>query len=457
MLSDKTSAQIIMKCTLPSHPFLWILLLIAPFISNTNLVAQQNQWTWMSGSNAPYEGNVYGTKGIAAPDNVPGGRWAGQTWTDDTGYLWLFGGQEGHQDSDQGFRNDLWKYDVSNNQWTWMSGDSIIDQSAIYGVKGIANANNKPGARAGTESFKDKDGNLWLFGGGGYVSNVQGLQNDLWKYNIANNEWTWMSGDSALNELSVYGTKGVSSPANKPGSRGSAVSWRDNDGNFWVFGGLGYASTSERGALNDLWKYNISSNEWTWMGGDFVVNQPGRYGVKGDSDSNNKSGGREAGSGWTDLEGNFWLFGGYGYTSDTYSLGWMNDLWKYEPASNLWTWVNGDSIANQSGVYGTEGVTSESNKPGARSSFATFLGKTGELWLFGGYVVGDFNSGRINDLWKYEPATNLWTWMSGDQESWQEGVYGSKGVPDPGNKPGARDEISPWTDKDGDLWLFGGR
>ena len=52
----------------------------------------------MSGSDSRHQENVYGTKGVAAPANVPGGRWGGQTWTDDSGNLWLFGGAEADAD-----------------------------------------------------------------------------------------------------------------------------------------------------------------------------------------------------------------------------------------------------------------------------------------------------------------------------------------------------------------------
>lgn len=397
----------------------------------------------MSGSDSPFQEGVYGTKGVPASSNVPGGRWAARGLTDDNGDLWLFGGQEEHQDAEQGFRNDLWRYSISLKQWTWMTGDTIIDQPAVYGNKGVENAGNKPGASAATLMAKDKEGNLWMFGGGGFASGVFGYQNDLWKYNVSSEAWTWVSGDAEVNKAGVYGTLGMASPTNQPGARSTGVSWTDHDGNFWIFGGLGYASNGDFGLLNDLWKYNVVTNEWTWMRGDTGVNNDGVYGTKGMAHESNKPGARGALIGWTDLHGNLWLFGGYG------NRGYMNDLWKYDPQTNLWTWVNGDDVGGGA-VYGTRGVADPANQPGARSSSSAAVGKNGELWMFGGF-------GRINDLWKYEPASNLWTWVSGDQVGWQEGIYGTKGIADPDNKPGARDEPVLWTDKHGDVWMFGGR
>src|ERR1035441_8783623 len=36
------------------------------------------------------------------------------------------------------------------------------------------------------------------------------------------------------------------------------------------------------------------------------------------------------------------------------------------------------------------------------------------------------------------------------------GVYGTKGMADPAETPGARVDASAWTDANGNLWLFGG-
>ena len=67
------------------------------------------------------------------------------------------------------------------------------------------------------------------------------------------------------------------------------------------------------GDLNDLWEFNPSTNEWTWMGGSSTpcCNAPGVYGTLGVPAPANIPGGRFAPSIWTDLNGNLWLFGGW--------------------------------------------------------------------------------------------------------------------------------------------------
>src|SRR5436190_18258135 len=75
--------------------------------------------------------------------------------------------------------------------------------------------------------------------------------------------YTWMKGDNTSNRYGVYGTMGTPAAANKPGGReGCGQNWTDNSGNLWLFGGGGLSS-SANGQLNDLWKYDPLTNNWT--------------------------------------------------------------------------------------------------------------------------------------------------------------------------------------------------
>ncbi|MBK6641859.1 MAG: hypothetical protein IPG39_11830 [Bacteroidetes bacterium] len=71
-------------------------------------------------------------------------------------------------------------------------------------------------------------------------------------------EWTWMSGDSTYDSPAVFGTLGVSSPLNTPGGTYGPYIWIDDSSNLWIYGGLTYAQGT-------MWKYSITTNEWTWM------------------------------------------------------------------------------------------------------------------------------------------------------------------------------------------------
>ncbi|MBK7969934.1 MAG: hypothetical protein IPK08_13865 [Bacteroidetes bacterium] len=223
----------------------------------------------MKGSSISNDTGFYGIQGVANVNNNPPPRKFGfVSWVSQNGDLWLFGG--GKTSSTTECYNDLWKYSVITNEWTWVKGPNVTNQAGIFGNKGIANPLNNPSPRMETAaSWTDDIGNLWLFGGIWYgVSRL----NDLWKYNIATNQWTWMKGDSTINANGQYGMLGIENSANNPPSRWIYSHWKDNDGNFWIFGGNG------GGWLSDLWKYNVSSNNWTWINGDSTINTINNYG-----------------------------------------------------------------------------------------------------------------------------------------------------------------------------------
>ena len=408
-------------------------------------------WTWISGDPTVGSSGNHGAQGVSTAVAQPGGRRAGAvTWTDGRGNLWLFGGYGDDDTSPNptpGYFNDLWKF--SGGQWTWVSGDSTSNQWGVYGDIGIADADNIPGARNDAVSWIDSSGNLWLFGGYGYdVNGTLGYLNDLWVF--SGGKWIWKSGDNTVNQAGVYGTKGTAAPGNKPGARNKAVKWTDvSGGTLWLFGG----SSSPSNYLNDMWKYSISSGQWTSVSGDNTFNQAGTYGTKNTAANDNIPGARDSAVSWISSNGTLWLFGGHGYDSIP-TLGYLNDLWTF--SGGQWTWVSGDDTVNLPGIYGD--VDLSKNKPGARHSVASWIDGSGNLWLFGGEGYDEATTfGYINDLWKYNVGTKQWTWVSGDKLVSQTGTYGTEGTPHLNNIPGARATTASWFDsRTGLLWLFGG-
>jgi len=138
----------------------------------------------MSGSESCRQVGVYGTKGIAAPANVPGSRCAAVTWTDPGGRPWLVGGVGMAVEGEAGELNDLWHFDPATNQWTWISGSEEGDALGVYGTKGQGDPDNVPGGRNVSVSWIDSQGRLWLFGGSGWGTSFEDnivLLNDLWR------------------------------------------------------------------------------------------------------------------------------------------------------------------------------------------------------------------------------------------------------------------------------------
>jgi hypothetical protein len=293
--------------------------------------------------------------------------------------------------------------------------------AGIYGTFQVPAAGNMPGNRSEASNWIDSSGHFRLFGGGGADANgTLGDLNDLWQYYPSTNEWAWMSGssteDSNYTQPGVYGTLGQAGSANTPGARDLASSWTDKNGDLWLFGGQGSDTSDKSGDLNDLWKFDTSTNEWTWMGGSntFVPldcgtyagayvcfnGEPGIYGTLGTPAAANTPGGRYGASTWMDSNGNIWLFGGPGYdAAGNYNN--LNDLWQLNSTTHQWTWVGGINVGTLSAVYGTLGTPAAANIPGGRGGAATWTDKNGNFWLFGG-EGGTLN--YLNDMWEFRPA-----------------------------------------------------
>jgi len=443
-------------------------------------------WTWASGSSMTAAAGVYGgvtpATVTASPNNVPGARRSAVSWTDSLGNLWLFGGF-GFDGAANGFGlfNDLWKYNPNSLLWTWVSGSSISGAPNIYGGATPASVtpspSNTPGARSSAISWIDSTDRLWLFGG--QQDEGAGPRNDLWRFDPITALWTWVSGANTSNAFGAYGgttpETAVASPNNVPGARTLAVSWTDAAGNLWLFGGFGFGASGVNANLNDLWRYSPSTNLWTWVNGSSATNAPGIYGGTTPAtvvpSPSNAPGARRSSISWMDTFGNLWLFGGSGVDANG-TFGELNDLWRYTPSTNRWTWISGSNTTGARGIYGgatpSTATPSSSNTPGARSRGVSWTRSirvvtgTGaslraELWLFGGLGTDSANAvGNLNDLWKFNTSTNLWTWVSGSNLRNDPGSYGSKGNPATTNVPGARTEGVAWRDPAGDLWIFGG-
>jgi len=424
-------------------------------------VALQNGCEWQlvggydatpvgGGTNPPTKGSLI----IAAAQHqgqgggsFPASRLGAAGWTDTSGNFWLFGGSTGGT-TGANFLNDLWKYDTSvfgggnytTTEGTWSQvSPTGVDQAGVY-TGGALN----PGSRTNAVTWTDASGNFWLFGGSGYDSvGALGYLNDLWEFN--GTTWTFVSGGNTnkVNQNGIYGTQGVAASTNMPGGRQEAAGWADANGNLWLFGGEGQDSVgTQDGILNDLWLYNIVSNQWTWVGGSNLANQAATYPAQpvvgsvaattaagtcglaiGDAPLSCSAislngafpGSRWAPSTWIDGAGNLWLFGGWGLDSiGTDGNGALNDLWVYTPNSTpgqpgTWAWVKGSNTGAQNGSYGDKlypWKTHITDTPGGRSKATSWVDHSHQFWMFGGQGYDSTSasgSGYLNDMWRYVP------------------------------------------------------
>ena len=179
----------------------------------------------------------------------------------------------------------------------------------------------------------------------GFLPGFIGLSSTAVAQTPVAGEWTWMSGSNVgqySEQSAVYGTLGVPASGNTPGVREYALSWSDTNDNLWLFGGTVSTGTQESN-LNDLWKFDPSTNEWGWMSGSSTVgsncpvlgNSPvpncgrnGTYGTLRTPAAGNTPGGRYQAANWVDSSGNFWLYGGLGFDGAG-NWGALSDLWRF--------------------------------------------------------------------------------------------------------------------------------
>jgi gliding motility-associated-like protein len=329
--------------------------------------------------------------------------------------------------------------------WTWMKGSSVTNNTGSYGVQGVPSPANDPPSMYAALSWTDPAGNFWLYGG--LNSSSFQIYSALWRFDPGATQWTWMNGSNTTGQWPVYGTQGVSAPANTPGARFRGCTWIDGNGNLWLFGGYGFDSNGQQGQMSDLWMYNVAINEWTWMKGPTISGQPGSYGtLQVASPANNPPCRHEGNATWVAASGELWMFGGEG------GGGFYSDMWRYDPATNNWTWMSGPNTTNAFPNWGTLQAAATTNTPGSRSAYNHWTDAAGNFWLFGGNRFAN----TYNDMWRYNPATNIWTWMGGSNVPNDPGNYGPLCTAG-GFRPSSRMETRTcWKDVCGRFWLMGG-
>ncbi|KMQ63045.1 hypothetical protein ACM46_13970 [Chryseobacterium angstadtii] len=477
-----------------------------------------NSWTVMKKNGNPpvTQPPVYGTLNVEDAQNFPGFRSSSACWTGNEGNLYLY---NGNITSSGNYGVDFWKYNITTNNWVRIKGPGVTSGGNSYDfvsyekLEGLVESENTPGgmAKYGAQ-WKDAEGNLWVYGiygkYGNEVNTTAYSSVDLWKFISSQKKWQWINGNensffkSYTGDLINYGSLNTENKRSAPGRRIDAMSWTDANGNLWMFGGQ---TPQVNSYYQDLWMYNKTSNNWVWKGGvqnaSLGSNRRANYGSQGIYSSTNIPGARVRGKTWTDAQGNFYLYGGYGFDEVSTNEGYLNDVWKYDVSIDQWVWLSGDKTVNNfsatnyppadygTGInwvddnknfwyftnakmwkyqtstnswstigtpppygnanYGTMGTESAANFPGDRPKALTWSGKNGDLWLFGG------NSSSQQNLWRYNILTANWTWMYGPQTS-SSYNYGLLNVPSNTNLPPYRRYSATWNDNAGNLYLFGG-
>ena len=102
------------------------------------------------------------------------------------------------------------------------------------------------------------------------------------------------------------------------------------------------------GLFNDLWRYNITSGMWAWVGGTNLDSDLGIYTSFGADSNISVPAGRYSMASWYNPSTHeFYLFGGTASKTIENSMV-ANDFWRYKIDQNLWAWLGG--FVNQSKI-----------------------------------------------------------------------------------------------------------
>lgn len=159
-------------------------------LNNTQPMGPQMAWNWLGGQNAAAAGNaaeceisgsgsyicgpnqapVWGTQGVETASNSPGYRaLVSGAWDNNNSasghYFWLFSGEVS---GEYEYPADLWRWNPTNNLWTWMAGAANgFCQQSVVGPRYSGSSSYYPGGRAYHRLAPGSGTTIWVFGGVG--------------------------------------------------------------------------------------------------------------------------------------------------------------------------------------------------------------------------------------------------------------------------------------------------
>mgnify|MGYP006122158769 CR=1 FL=1 len=388
-----------------------------------------NGWVAVPGGGS-FENNTGGNA------TTPSARSYAVTWTVSKASaaadeLWMWGGFGAAKagDVDGHLLTDMWRWKVNSSSWEKVS-------------QGRSNALRPPPRNWANFWSTNSGQTLYIHSGmGGSLTPWGGFAepfSDLWRFDVVMNDTTNESGavvggawtkvyDYSRSDPGVH-YDDLPSQKRSPGYRSNAYTAvaPNGRGDLWLYGGEGGITqrlsngtviTTTDGDFQDVWRFNVRDQRWshvagprTAMGGPPHIgcssNVSGAcepvYGVKGMASNASLPPAEHAGVIFRELASSgssFFFFGG---ENGSEAIGMRNGLWRFDLDAAEWAWVSGAKGYNGAATYGSIGVPSATNTPGARYAGQGWV-VGGQGWLFGGYGL-DANraAGYLSDMWSFE-------------------------------------------------------
>jgi hypothetical protein len=380
---------------------------------------KDGQWTWLFGPGSSSTTRaVYGTQGVASSSVTPGARMSAGMWCAN-GYLWLFGGRGYDTNGSLGRMSDLFRYDLTTGQWTWIKGPKTISGAGSFGTKGQANSTNNPPGISGMKVWKPSSSGNTTYLYGGIANGTNNYHDAVWKFDGAN--WTWVAGSSSPKAVPVFGTTGSFSASNTPGARLNFALAQAPDG-FYVYGGevcMLRSGASTPVYNNHLWFFDVNLEQWKFLKGSIsaVQNTPS-YAVSSLNGSSVNPGFVRGASAWFS-NGHLYVFGGQVYNGSGLFV--SNNLWEWDGSN--WAWLSGGQTIpaiQQTSVYSETKHFNFNNSPYPR--YYSLAWKDGEVFYLakGASTSSTSTIVAMDDIWAFETG-NIW-----NGTAWSKGLPNSK-------------------------------
>lgn len=309
----------------------------------------------------------------------------GMTYDKARNAIWIFGGF-----SENDGLNDLWKYELDANRWV------LIDGTDGQNIDASFSGTIRPGSVYGHDIVIDVKGDVWMFGGDMQIGGSVGLSQDVWKFTVNGSgdggSWAHIKGSQLINQGGVPGSQGESAPANIPGGRKYFAMDIASNNTIWIMGGRARSVGNVEGNLGDLWKYNLTTSEWTFVAGATLNNTDATFidnFNKGDITSMH-IGSRKHFDLTIDESGTLWLYGGMLNANSRKG----KDLWKFDNNTSVFTLISGK-------VAGTV----NSGEPDLHWGHSITNTQNATLYMFGGTNMNLETDNLVNDLgndlWKF--------------------------------------------------------
>ena len=204
---------------------------------------------------------------------------------------------------------------MATRQWAFLSGAIDTATTPVYGVRGTPSSTNYPGGRSGGCTFYDPNrrsfylfaGYLSISGTGMYFREIDYFKeiqtspswiqttpfmnpnhalheskprpscylarngNDMWQYNLTDGRWTWITGSNGSPYSDLYAwfpAIGVEAQQPAPfARRNPSCYYNSSTSTFFVSGGYATVANLLDTPTGDIWKLNMATLNWTFIGG----------------------------------------------------------------------------------------------------------------------------------------------------------------------------------------------